>query len=375
MRRGTSLQGGLPAGGANGCFSGEIKGQQGERRHRKIMMEVAKVQIHQRTQRAVVAATGSAVPQAVLRNADLEKMVDTSDDWITARTGIKERRIVRDGQSTATLALQAAKQALARAHVRGKDLDLIICATITPEMVFPATACFVQDGLGNHRCCAFDLSAACSGYTYAIAVAASMLDTGQYDNALVVASETLSTITDYRDRSSCILFGDGAGAMVLQAQGDSDRGVLYSSLHADGAGWETLSCRAYGSRHPVGKQLDQPDLVYMDIRGRETYQLAVRRIVELVRETYCQCGIGNDDIALIVPHQMNARIIESVVKRLGLPDEKMFVNIDRYGNTSSASIAIALDEAIHEGRVGRGDLVILVAFGAGLTWAVNLLRL
>ena len=331
--------------------------------------------LHSRARRAVVQGTGSAVPSKILDNAALEEMVDTSDDWITSRTGIKQRRLVSNGQSTATLALQAAKAALKAAGLRGQELDLIICATITPEMVFPATACFVQEGLGNNSCCAFDLAAACSGYTYAISMAATMITSGQYEKALVMGAETLSTITDYTDRASCILFGDGAGALVLQAEENTDRGLLYSRLYADGGAWETLNCKAYGSRHPVSKELVDPNLVYMEIKGRETYQLAVRRIVELVQDTYAQCGLSNDDIALIVPHQMNLRIIESVVKRLDLPAEKMFVNIDRYGNTSSASIAIALDEAIRGGRARRGDLIILVSFGAGLTWAVNLLRL
>jgi len=331
--------------------------------------------IFSRARRAVIIGAGSALPDKILDNAALEKMVDTSDEWITSRTGIKQRRIIAEGQSTATLALAAAQRALAGAGLRGADLDLIICATITPEMVFPATACFVQDGLGAQGCCAFDLAAACSGFTYGIGTAAAFIAAGQADHALVLGAETLSTITNYQDRSSCILFGDGAGAVVLEARDDTDRGVLYSSLHADGGGWETLSCRAYGSRHPVSRPLDDPNKVFMWVRGRETYQLAVRRIVEMIEEAYHALGIGNDDVALFIPHQMNARIIESAIKRLDLPPEKVFMNIDRYGNTSSASIAIGLDEALRGGAARQGDLVLLVAFGAGLTWAVNLIRL
>ena len=325
--------------------------------------------------RAVIAATGRALPDKVLNNRHLEKMVDTSDEWITTRTGIKERRIIADGETTASLAIKASRSALQRAGVHGDHVQLIICGTITPEMVFPATACFVQEGLGNNYCCAFDLTAACSGYCYAIATASAMIEAGQFDNALVLGAETLSTITDYTDRTSCILFGDGAGAVFLTAQENTDRGVLYSKLHADGGSWDTLSCQAPGSRNPVGKQTSQDVSPYMMIRGRETYQLAVRRIVELVQQAYQTCGISNDDIKMIIPHQMNARIIESVVKRLGVPAEKMYVNIDKYGNTSSASIAIALDEAIEDGSLQQGDLVVLVAFGAGLTWAINLIRL
>lgn len=333
------------------------------------------VNIDQPARRAVVKATGGALPDKILDNHDLEKLVDTSDEWITTRTGIKQRRIASEAESTATLATIAARQALQRAGLSGPQLDLIICATITPEMVFPATACFVQDALENRSCCAFDLSAACSGYTYGIAFAAAMIEMGSVEKALIIGAETLSTITNYQDRSSCILFGDGAGAVILELEENTTRGVLYNSLHADGSGWETLSCRAYGSRNPVGKKLNDKNEIYMDIRGRETYQLAVRRIVEMVEETYERCGLCNDDIKLIIPHQMNARIIESVIKRLNLPKEKMYINIDRYGNTSSASIAIALDEAAQNGCLRPGDLVILVAFGAGLTWAVNLIRL
>ena len=331
--------------------------------------------IIQPARRAVIKATGSAVPDKILDNARLEKMVNTSDEWITTRTGIKQRRIIGEGESTATLSLQAAKQTLQRANLDADKLDAIICATITPEMVFPSTACFIQEGLNNHNCCAYDLAAACSGFTYAVASAAAMIETGQMNNILVLGAETLSTITDYSDRASCILFGDGAGAVLLQTEENSNRGVLYNSLHADGGDWDTLCCQAYGSRHPVGKPLDRKNKIYMWIRGRETYQLAVRRIVEMVEETYRKCKLSNDDIALIIPHQMNARIIESVAKRLKLPPEKMFVNIDKFGNTSSASIALALDQALTQDHLNPGDLIILVAFGAGLTWAVNLIRL
>ncbi|MHC4258892.1 MAG: beta-ketoacyl-ACP synthase III [Planctomycetota bacterium] len=325
--------------------------------------------------RAVIKATGSAVPDKILDNAAFEKMVDTTDEWITTRTGIKQRHIVADGESTATLAIRAARKALQTAEFQGKDLGLIVCATITPEMVFPATACFVQEALSDNDCCAFDVSAACNGYILGITLATTMISAGQAKNALVIGAETLSTITNYKDRSSCILFGDGAGAVLLEAEENTIHGVLYSRLHADGSGWEALSCHAYGSRYPASKKLDDENRVYMQVNGRETYQLAVRRIVEMVKEVYQTCGISNDDIAMVIPHQMNLRIIESASKRLDLPEEKIFTNIDKYGNTSSASIAIALDEAISQGLLEVGDLVILVSFGAGLTWGVNLIRL
>jgi 3-oxoacyl-[acyl-carrier-protein] synthase-3 len=339
------------------------------------MKTVLNKSLDQRTRRAVITATGRSLPEKILDNADLEKMVETSDEWITTRTGIKQRHIAVNGETTASLSLQAARQALDTAGMDGNDLDLIICATVTPEMVFPATACFIQDGLKNNHCCAFDLSAACSGFTYGMAVASNFITSGQCQNALVIGAETLSTIVDYSDRSSCILFGDGAGAALLTAEENSNRGLIYSSLHADGGGWETLSCQAYGSRNPVGKKLDDGKMIFMDIRGRETYQLAVRRIVEMVNEACDVCSISKEDVDLIIPHQMNARIIESVQKRLDYPFEKIYVNIDKYGNTSAASIAIALDEAIREGVAKKDDLIILVAFGGGLTWAVNLIRL
>lgn len=333
------------------------------------------INIDETAMRAVIRATGSAVPEKILYNHGLERMVDTSDKWITERTGIKQRHIISDGESTATLTVKAARRALDKAQVPGEDLDLIICATITPEMVFPATACFVQEALNNRTCCAFDLSAACSGYIYGISLAAAMITSRQVKRALVLGAETLSTITNYEDRSSCILFGDGAGAVLLEAEEATKSGVLYSSLHSDGDRWETLCCKAYGSRHPVGEKLDDENKIYIQIKGQKTYQLAVRRVVEMVEEVYSVCGIGSEDIAMVIPHQMNARIIESATKRLNLPKGKVFVNIDRYGNTSSASITIALDEAIQSGRLKRGNLIVLVAFGAGLTWAVSLIRL
>ena len=339
------------------------------------MTNSPKGNINQAVRRAVIRATGSTVPEKILDNAALEKMVDTSDEWITTRTGIKQRRIISDGESTATLAIRAAKNALAKTNLQGEDLDVIICSTITPEMVFPATACFVQQALNNNSCCAFDITAACSGYVYGISIASTMISAGQINNALILGAETLSTITNYKDRSSCILFGDGAGAVLLEAEKNTTHGVLYNRIHADGSGWEALSCLAYGSKYPASRGLDDKNKVYMHINGRETYQLAVRRIVEMIEEVYQTCGICNDDIAMIIPHQMNLRIIESVMKQLALPKDKMFVNIDKYGNTSAASIAIALDKAILNRHLEQGDLIILVAFGAGLTWGVNLIRL
>jgi 3-oxoacyl-[acyl-carrier-protein] synthase-3 len=325
--------------------------------------------------RALITGTGSSVPEKVLSNADLEKLVETSDEWITTRTGIKERRLVSEGQTTASLSLEAARIALQNAKLDAKDLDLIICSTITPEMVCPSTACFVQDGLKAGNCGAFDLAAACSGFTYGVSTASSFISSGQADHVMVIGAETLSNITDYTDRSSCILFGDGAGAVVLSVQDNTDKGVLYSNMSSDGSYWKTISCQAHGSRYPITQPLEDPKHKYLLVNGRETYQTAVRTIVDLIEKAYEVCGITSDDVAKIIPHQMNARIIESVSKRLGVSDDKMFVNIQKYGNTSAASIPIALDEALRDGHIKEGDLIVLVAFGAGLTWGINLIQL
>jgi 3-oxoacyl-[acyl-carrier-protein] synthase-3 len=325
--------------------------------------------------RAVLTGTGSAVPERVLSNEDLSRMVDTSDEWITTRTGIKRRHIVADSDTTATLASSAACGALEMAKLPVEELDLIVVATVTPEMVFPSTACFVQNALNARNAWAFDLNAACSGFVYALAVGEKFISSGTHKNVMVIGAETLSRLTDYTDRTSCILFGDGAGAVLLQRGDAKDKaGVLYNRMDADGSGWESISCRAYGSRNPVSRPLANPKDIFMDVRGREVYQLAVRRIVEIVEDAMADCEITMDDIDLIIPHQMNARIIESAAKRLNLPDEKVFVNIHEYGNTSAASIPIALDECRRTGRIHPGSTVMFVSFGAGLTWGANIVR-
>jgi 3-oxoacyl-[acyl-carrier-protein] synthase-3 len=259
--------------------------------------------------------------------------------------------------------------------MKPEELELIIIGTITPEMVFPSTACFVQSRIGAVNAWAFDLSAACSGFVYGLSIAHQFITSGRYRNALVIGAETLSRITNYKDRGSCILFGDGAGAVIVKAAEEGSMGIMYSTSFSDGGGWNALKCVAYGSRNPVGKPLSDPDMVYMDINGREVYQMAVRRIVELVNECLQQCDLDVADIAMFIPHQMNARIIESVGKRLKFTDDKIFINIDKYGNTSAASIPIALDECRRTGRVKTGDIVLLVAFGGGLTWGANVIQL
>jgi 3-oxoacyl-[acyl-carrier-protein] synthase-3 len=300
--------------------------------------------------------------------------VDTSDEWITIRTGIKVRHIASDTETTLTLAVEAAKKALAQAQLNPRNLEIIIVATITPEMVFPSTACFVQRELGAENAFAFDLGAACSGVVYSLAIVQEFIQSGRYKNALVIGAETLSKITNYKDRTSCILFGDGAGAIVLKASENGEAGIVYSRMASDGRIWEALNCKAYGSRYPPDKSLKDPEKIYMEIHGREVYQQAVRRIVEMVTDCLQHCNLTVDDLGMMVSHQMNARIIESAAKRLNLPPEKVFINIDKYGNTSAASIPIALDECIREGRIKPRDMVILVAFGAGLTWGANIVR-
>lgn len=325
--------------------------------------------------RAILAGTGSFVPPKILTNEDLTKIVETSDEWITTRTGIKTRHVVSEGETTATLAAEAARRALHDAGMKAEELNLIIIGTITPEMVFPSTACFVQDMIGAKNAWAFDLSAACSGFVYGLSIAQQFVSSGLYQNALVIGAETLTRITNYQERGSCILFGDGAGAVILKAANSGPQGVMYSTSFSDGSGWTSLNCPAYGSRNPVGKPLADPAMVYMYINGREVYQTAVRRIVELVNECLEKCDLSVEDIAMFIPHQMNARIIESVGKRLKFTDDRIFINIDKFGNTSSASIPIALDECRRTGRVKSGDIILLVAFGGGLTWGANVIQL
>jgi 3-oxoacyl-[acyl-carrier-protein] synthase-3 len=329
---------------------------------------------HSPPYRAVIAGHGSFAPARLLTNEDLAKMVNTSDEWITTRTGIKVRHVTSAEETTAYLATEAAKKALAEAGVEASDVEMIILATVTPEMVFPSTASFVQRALQAKKACVFDLGAACSGFIYSMSVAQQFLESGRYNNALLIGAETLTKITNWKDRTSCILFGDGAGAVVLKRAGDGRKGILYSTLYSDGDRWAALNCQAYGSRHPADKPLDDPSKIYMEIKGREVYQQAVRRIVECVTECLEVCDFSLDEIGMIISHQMNARIIESAAKRLQLPRDKIFLNISEYGNTSAASVPIAFDECVRAGRLRRGDIVIFVAFGAGLTWGANVVE-
>jgi len=324
--------------------------------------------------RTVITGYGSFAPAKTLTNEELAKMMDTSDEWITTRTGIKVRHITADNESTAFLATEAARKALAEANLGASEVELIIVATITPEMVFPSTASFVQRALGAKKAWVFDLAAACSGFVYGLSIVQQFIESGRFKNALVIGAETLTKITDWTDRKSCILFGDGAGAVVLEKKSDGRKGILYSTMHSDGNRWEALNCQAYGSRYPAAKKLDDPKKIYMQIKGREVYQQAIRRIVETVNHCLDHCSLTIDEISMLISHQMNARIIESAAKRLNLPDEKVFVNINEYGNTSAASVPIAFDECVRKGKIKRGDIVVLVSFGAGLTWGANVIE-
>ena len=325
--------------------------------------------------RAVITGYGSFAPSKTMTNDDVAKLVDTSDEWITTRTGIKNRHITTDEETTAFLATEAAKIALSQAKLKARDIELIIVATITPEMVFPSTASFVQKALKAKKAWVFDLAAACSGFIYGLSIIQQFIESGRNKNALLIGAETLTKITDWTDRKSCILFGDGAGAMVIERGNNNDSGILYSTMHSDGDCWEALNCQAYGSRHPANKPLGDAKKTYMQINGRQVYQQAIRRIVETVTNCLERCNLTINDIAMMISHQMNARIIESASKRLEIPKQKVFININEYGNTSAASVPIAFDDCIRKGKIKKGDIIILVAFGAGLTWGANVIKL
>jgi 3-oxoacyl-[acyl-carrier-protein] synthase-3 len=320
-----------------------------------------------------IVGWGKSVPQRVLTNDDLAQMVDTSDGWIRTRTGITERRIVADGETTFSMALQAAQQALEVAGLKPSQLDLIIVATVTPDYAFPATACLLQDALGATHAAAFDLSAGCTGFVYGLSVAADLISASIYDNALVIGAETLSRITDWNDRATCVLFGDGAGAVVLQANG-ADGGVLSTILGADGSGGDLLWLPAGGSREPASHRTVAEGLHYVKMKGREVFRFAVRTMPAATRQVLEQAGLEVSDLNLLIPHQANQRIIEASTRALKLPPEAVFSNLERYGNTSAASIPIALCEAAEEGCIQRDDLVVCVGFGAGLTWGAAAIR-
>ncbi|MHC4870787.1 MAG: beta-ketoacyl-ACP synthase III [Planctomycetota bacterium] len=324
--------------------------------------------------KASILGTGSYVPDKILSNQDLEGIIDTNDEWIVTRTGIKERRVAADEQATSDLAYEAAVKALADAGIEAKDLDLIIVGTITPDMPFPATACVLQQRLGVSMIPAFDLTAACSGFLYGLDVACSMITAGNYEKVLVIGAETLTRITDYQDRGSCILFGDGAGAVVVGKSEEGKPAIEDSVMTADGTNWEPLQLPGGGSRNPATPDTIEKRMHYMQIAGRAVYKLAVTKIVEIVKDILDRNNLKPEDIALYIPHQMNERIMEGAAGRLGIEMDVVYRNIAKYGNTSAASIPIALDEAIKDGSIKKGDNVVLVSFGGGLTWAATLVQ-
>jgi 3-oxoacyl-[acyl-carrier-protein] synthase-3 len=319
---------------------------------------------------ARIAGTGSHLPERVVTNDELSKIVDTSDEWIAARTGIRERRIVADGETTGDLAYHASLRALEAAGVEATELDLIVLGTTTPDLVFPSTACLLQHRLGANGCAAFDVNAACSGFVYALAVADKFIASGAAKTVLVIGAETLTRMVDWTERTTCVLFGDGAGAVVLKA--DTETGILSTHLHADGGKKDLLWS-------PVGvstgfKEHEKNAGVRINMAGSDVFKYAVKALDSVVEETLEANGLDRHDIDWLIPHQANLRIIEATAKRLDMPMERVIVTVDRHGNTSSGSVPLALDEAVRSGKVQRGQLVLLEAFGGGFTWGSALLR-
>src|SRR2546421_640061 len=320
-----------------------------------------------------ITGVGSYVPARVLTNAELEKMVDTSDEWITSRTGIRERRLAAKTEFTSDLAAQAALRAMRKGGVTPHQIDLIIVATITPDMPFPSTACLVQKKIGAHRAAAFDLEAACSGFIYGLEIAQQFIMSRTYDTVLVIGAEKLSTIVDWEDRNTCVLFGDGAGAAVLQNRANA-HGLLTAVMGADGDKADLLFMPGGGSRCPATADSVSSRQHYLRMEGKETFKNAVQAMVTAANEALQRCEIDITRIKCVIPHQANRRIIDAMGERLGAKPEQLFVNVEKYGNTSAASVAIALDEAVESGRVQRGDLILLVVFGAGLTWGAAVIE-
>jgi len=322
---------------------------------------------------AHITGWGMAVPDRILTNADLSQMVDTTEEWIESRTGILERRIAEDDQTTASLATEAALNALAVANLNPLDIDLIIVATSSPEYLFPATACLVQNNIGANKAGAFDLLAACSGFMYALNMATQAIQTGSVSNALVIGSETLSRLTNWEDRTTCVLFGDGAGAFILQAS-EEIGGMISGVMRSDGSGADLLNVPAGGSALPASLDTVQEGLHYIGMNGREVFRFATRVMAQSTIEAVEKANLTLEDVDWVIPHQANRRIIETAMRKIDLPMERCVVNLDRYGNTSTASIPIATCEAVEDGRVKPGDIVVFVGFGAGLTWGASVVK-
>jgi 3-oxoacyl-[acyl-carrier-protein] synthase-3 len=324
-----------------------------------------------------IIGTGSYMPEKILTNDELSKIVETSDEWISSRTGIRERRIAADDQATSDLASEAARRAMTAAGVTPEEIDLIVVATVTPDMFFPSTACFVQKKIGAANAVCFDISAACSGFLYALQIARHFLNAGTRTTALVIGAEKLSTLINWQDRNTCVLFGDGAGAVVIRAEDpgkDAPGRVLSTVMGSDGTLTDVLKVPGGGSACPITAEnvTNRPNTIHME--GRETFKHAVTRMCKASEQALEAAGLTKSDIDMVIPHQANARIISAIADRLGLPMEKTFMNLDKYGNTSAATIPVALDEAHRQGKIKRGDVVLLVAFGGGFTWASSVVR-
>ncbi len=327
-----------------------------------------------KTQRSVsVIGTGSYVPEKVLTNEDLSRMVDTSDEWITTRTGIKERRMAEKDELTSDMAAKAALRALEQAKLSPVDVDLILVATATPDMIFPSTACFVQQKIGATKAACLDVSAACAGFLFAVEIAQQFITSHTYDTVLVIGADKLTSITNWKDRNTCVLFGDGAGAAVLGHRGDA-HGIISTYMGSDGAFADILFMPGGGSKTPITAENAHMNLVTIHMSGKEVYKQAVTAMLAAANTAIEQAGLTVEDIACLIPHQANLRIIEAVGERLGIARDKVFVNVDRYGNTSAAAVAMALDEANRSGRIKAGDYVLLVVFGGGLTWASTIIE-
>jgi len=323
--------------------------------------------------RAKIIGVGSYAPKRILTNADLERMVETNDEWIQQRSGIRERHVADEGEATSDLALRAAQQALERANLGPEDIDFIVVGTTTPDMFFPCTANLLQHRLGCRRVGSVDLLAACAGSIYSLTVGARFIETGKYRRVLCVGAETLSKITDFTDRGTCVLLADAAGAVVLEASEDGS-GLIDSDLYSDGQYGDLLYMPGGGSRQPATHESIDARMHYAKMKGSEVFKVAVRMFVESTMALLERHGLTADDVTLFIPHQANLRIIEAAAKRVGLPMERVFTNVDRYGNTGAASVYVALDEAVLAGRVRRGDLVLVAAFGGGFAWGAALLR-
>ena len=321
-----------------------------------------------------IAGTGSYVPEKILTNEDLAKIVDTSDEWILSRTGIRERRIAAEGEFTSHMAAKAGQRALEQAGMTPDQVELIIVATITPDTLTPATACYVQQQLGAFGAVAFDISAACSGFLYAMKIAKRLISDGAFSNALIIGAEKLSTFVNWQDRTTCVLFGDGAGAAVLRRAEPDEGSILATEMGTDGRLTHLLNIPGGGSACPITKDNADQQLATLAMLGKEVFKHAVNRMKESAEKVIDRAGLKPEDIALVVPHQANLRIIDAIAERLSVPTERVFVNLQKYGNTSAAAVAIALDEANRSGRIKRGEHVVMVVFGAGLTWAAAAVR-